>query len=601
MALTFPTNPNEGSVTQTVTRVFNVDPATGLPIAAGAGLGGPATLNSQPVSAFFPSFAPPPIGSPLTDAVYVDEAGALITRGGVTTDEGSVRLNFSGAALTQSLGSATFTNGSANVQGTGFLTAGIVLGDYVKLTADADSAWAQIDTIVSATLLVLKAVYTGTGGTGASSFQGLAQTIAASQTVTVSAGNVALASGTTALAATYLTRSVDFGPLVAQAVLTLSQRIANNTFYFGLQQAEAVITPRYFARFRFDGTVNTTVVCETGWAFTGAPAGGDLTTTTPTLPGAVTTAAAQRYRIEVLPDRTRFLINGVQVAEHFVAMPKHYDKLALVVSEVNGAGAPATTTTFTVGTAVVLNIDALNVTTTSDAPQYPVLLADSNGVPRVQRSDTSGNTISVGAVAAGSAVGTTAPALMGGSDGTNVQRLRLDTTGYLVPTYAQAAHAANIAGNPARLAGRALSADYTAVATGQTADLKTTLVGALINKPWAIPEADWSYPAAAGGIANSVVAVTVKAAAAAGLRNYVTSLTLQSEALTTATEFAIRDGAAGTVLFRIKITAAGIPAPVTINFMSPLRGSAATLLEVVTLTASVAGAVYANLSGYVAP
>lgn len=170
-----------------------------------------------------------------------------------------------------------------------------------------------------------------------------------------------------------------------------------------------------------------------------------------------------------------------------------------------------------------------------------------------------------------------------------------------VPVVGPALHDAAISGAPVRLAGRALTADYTAVATGDTADLKTTLVGALIVQPYAIPEVTWSYAAASGGISNTTTAVTVKAAAAAGIRNYVTALQLSSDALGTATEFAIRDGAAGTVLWRAKIGTAGITGVDQIRFDPPLRGTAATLLEVVTLTASGTGAVFANLQGYTAP
>jgi hypothetical protein len=118
--------------------------------------------------------------------------------------------------------------------------------------------------------------------------------------------------------------------------------------------------------------------------------------------------------------------------------------------------------------------------------------------------------------------------------------------------------------------------------------------------PYSVPEATWSYAAAAAGILNTTTAVTVKAAAGASLRNYVTDVTLMSEALTTATEFAIRDGAAGTVLWRTKIPTGGLPTT-KFSFSVPLRGTTATLLEVVTLTASGAGAVYANLQGFVAP
>lgn len=164
-----------------------------------------------------------------------------------------------------------------------------------------------------------------------------------------------------------------------------------------------------------------------------------------------------------------------------------------------------------------------------------------------------------------------------------------------------AAHDAIASNNPLRMAGRGLSANYAAVATGDVADLVTTLVGALIQKPFSIPEADWSYAAAAAGILNTTVAVTIKAAAAAGLRNYITGLSLTSEALGAATELAIRDGAAGTVLWRIKIGAGGLIGGLAIPFPTPLRGSVATLLEVVTLTASVTGAVYFNAQGYVAP
>lgn len=163
-----------------------------------------------------------------------------------------------------------------------------------------------------------------------------------------------------------------------------------------------------------------------------------------------------------------------------------------------------------------------------------------------------------------------------------------------------AAHAAAISGNPVRLGGRALTANYTAVATGQTADLTTTLVGALIQKPYAIPEADWQYAAAASGIVNTTTAVTVRAAQAAGIRNYITGIQIMAQPLGAATELAVRDGAAGTVIWRTHIPAGGLPTT-DINFPTPLRGTAATLLEVVTLTASVTGAVYFNAQGYSAP
>jgi hypothetical protein len=129
-----------------------------------------------------------------------------------------------------------------------------------------------------------------------------------------------------------------------------------------------------------------------------------------------------------------------------------------------------------------------------------------------------------------------------------------------------------------------------------------TTDGRLVTSPFQYPEATWSYAAAASGIVNTTTAVTIKATAAAGLRNYVSSIDLMAEALTNATEVAIRDGAGGTVIWRTKIGTAGLLNGRPIRFDPPLRpATAASLLEVVTLTASGAGAVYFNASGFVAP
>lgn len=108
----------------------------------------------------------------------------------------------------------------------------------------------------------------------------------------------------------------------------------------------------------------------------------------------------------------------------------------------------------------------------------------------------------------------------------------------------------------------------------------------------------WSFAAAATGIVNSAVAVTIKAAAAVGIRNYLKSLQISTDALGAVTELAIRDGAAGTVLWRGKLQTTALPVT-TINFDPPLKGTAATLMEVITLTA-VTGGVYVDAQGFTA-
>lgn len=110
----------------------------------------------------------------------------------------------------------------------------------------------------------------------------------------------------------------------------------------------------------------------------------------------------------------------------------------------------------------------------------------------------------------------------------------------------------------------------------------------------------WSYAAATGGIVNTTTAVTIKAAAGAGVRNYLKTLMVNHDTLGAATEIAIRDGAGGAVLWRGKLQTAATDisgGAGVLAFDPPLKGTANTLLEVVTLTA-VTGGVYVNASGF---
>ncbi len=236
------------------------------------------------------------------------------------------------------------------------------------------------------------------------------------------------------------------------------------------------------------------------------------------------------------------------------------------------------------------------------------LLAGSALVGKVGIDQTApGTTDSVSvstAQGAGAAIGaTTGAAVITDANGTIQQYLRGIVKLWLsgLSIVGLAAHDAVVSGAPVRIGARAQTSNVVAVATGDAVDQVATLVGATIQKPYSIPEEDWSYPAAAGGIVNTTAAVTIKAAAAAGIRNYVTGLQISSDPLGAATELVIRDGAAGAVLWRMKIGTGGLAGGLQIAFVSPLKGTAATLLEAVTLTASVTGGVFVNAQGYQAP
>lgn len=134
------------------------------------------------------------------------------------------------------------------------------------------------------------------------------------------------------------------------------------------------------------------------------------------------------------------------------------------------------------------------------------------------------------------------------------------------------------------------------MSNGTTLDMLPGNTSGLVTQPFAVTSLRWNYAAAAGGITNTSTAVTFIAAAGAGIRNYVASIQLDAGTLGAATEVAIRDGAGGTVLWRILVGTAGISR--TVNFTVPLKGTANTLMEVVTLTPTVTGPVYYNAQGY---
>ena len=159
-----------------------------------------------------------------------------------------------------------------------------------------------------------------------------------------------------------------------------------------------------------------------------------------------------------------------------------------------------------------------------------------------------------------------------------------------VLTLPGAAHDAAISGNPVRIAGRALTSDYTAVAAGDTADLITSLLGKQVVLPYALPGASWSYasPAAVTDTTDDVA----QAAGGAGVRHYITGVQVFNGHDTVGTEVVIKDGT--TVLWRgwAEQTGGGCSA----KFDPPLRGTANTAVNVANITTG--SSTYFNLQGY---
>lgn len=330
----------------------------------GDGLADPA-VGAVPVSGVGAEYWPGYGGSPDTSAknLNIDPSGALITRGAVTTDEGTFRVNFANTSLAVSIGSVTVAGDT--VTGSGFLAADVNHKDYFKLDADGESAWMGIASVDSDTQITLRTTYTG-GSSGAASRALIRPVTGSGGSISVASGQCSMTTGTTANAVTRIVRDTDYAPQIGRAKVNISQRIANQTFRIGLSEAFTT-SDRWFARFSLSGTTATTVVCESGRNPTTTPSAAETETTTITLPFGLTTALNPDYRIEQLTESCRFYVNGVVVAEHTRSIPAQHDAMEFAVTCINGAVAPASTTTVTVDYATGKNHNKLEIGVMSDA------------------------------------------------------------------------------------------------------------------------------------------------------------------------------------------------------------------------------------------
>ena len=155
----------------------------------------------------------------------------------------------------------------------------------------------------------------------------------------------------------------------------------------------------------------------------------------------------------------------------------------------------------------------------------------------------------------------------------------------------QAAHDAVIAGSPHRTAGRAVTANYTAVATGDVADFITTTVGAQVMKPNSIPELEWQTVLT---ITNTT-STAIQATAGAGLKRYMTNLVYQN---TNATATVFNILRAATVIATVSAPAS-MANPVSIPLPTPLQTAANEALNVQAVTTGAN--LIVNAQGYTAP
>lgn len=370
----------------------------------------------------------------------------------------------------------------------------------------------------------------------------------AGATLTVASGTLTMASGTTINSETYLlSKEVFTIPFRLSVGLTLSQRIANQTFYvemISVNSSTLVPDGKHCAALIFDGTTATQAKYRVqNGAMTALDSGSSTV---------VTTAGTGVYEIEPYADECWFHSSTLDSTAGRVNSYRRHQQIPdpnalykIRLRWLNAGTAPASSTN------AVLQFLAVQ--------DYAELTAEITA---------------------------------GRGNGVAGQGIYATVAGTVTATSTSgvAAHDAAVSGNPIRVAGKAISSLPTAVATGDVHDVITTLHGAVITKPYAIPEGDWSF-ACTAPVANTTD-VVLKAAGAAGIRNYLTGLQVKNTNAV-ATEIVLKDGS--TVIWRGHVNAT-MNQTEDIQFPSPLKGTAATALNFACITTGAN--VYVNAQGY---
>jgi hypothetical protein len=162
-----------------------------------------------------------------------------------------------------------------------------------------------------------------------------------------------LTSGTSSGNNVSIRRTGDYGPIVLQSSVSISQRIANQTLKFGL--LDQFNNPNFGAEFNFTGTLNTAVTCISY----SSSAAQDTETTSVVIPNGLTTASFLNYEINIQPDQVTFLINSVIVAVHKNHIPAPYDSLNTIFGITNLAA--VTSTNMLIDWCYFINMNQLDI------------------------------------------------------------------------------------------------------------------------------------------------------------------------------------------------------------------------------------------------
>ena len=327
----------------------------------------------------------------------VDPTNHLLVRGPVNTDEGSFYDHFAGLSLSTALtGTLTFGGGAISVTGSGTaFTTQVQQGQYVKLSADPETAYAQVDSVQSDTQLTLSSGYTGSSTSGASVVNNWATVTASGATIAVDASYCTITNGTGSGAKTYIYRELDYAPLQAQLFGFVLGLTVGQTGYMGFVDNPASPTQQILFKFGNGLPANQFLLVTSG---TGGAT--DTTTQTCTFPSGLATGVILSFTITFAQNKVVVSMGSPNVMEPVVVasavqnIPNPYTLLYGVVGFTNNTAITASATIYADGV-LITDANRVEVANTFVGDPLSVLLSGKNSAGQIQAVGVDNNNASL--------------------------------------------------------------------------------------------------------------------------------------------------------------------------------------------------------------
>jgi len=278
-------------------------------------------------------FVPEPTNNPYEPSVdenvslYVDGEGSLVTRGGVITDEGSFRDDFTQDLYIELTGTIDFTNGSDEIIGTETLfTEELSRDEYVKYISDGYECWAKVLRVKDDNHALIDGAYTGSTSSGVGLKTNWIEIANGSGNSFIENSKINLDIGQDSGEFVYAKKFADYAPMIQFWRLSVENRFDNQTIFFGFR--DDIENPAMFCDVILDGYDNTQLKFRSAWNT-------DTELTNIKLPAGLTTDQFIKYKIDVAPDYCSLLINNILVAKHDTHVPGMYSEMDAICGIIN--------------------------------------------------------------------------------------------------------------------------------------------------------------------------------------------------------------------------------------------------------------------------